>query len=102
MRPILGPMKRASPDAKTIELIETLIGFDTVSRNSNLGLIEWVRDTLKRLGIASRLSYDKARAKANLFATLGEAREAGIALCGHTDVVPVDGQPWDSDRKSVV
>ncbi len=85
------------PRAQTLELIETLIGFDTVSRNSNLGLIEWVRDYLKRLGAASRLSYDATKKKANLFATLGEPREAGLALCGHTDVVPVDGQPWSSD-----
>jgi acetylornithine deacetylase len=85
----------ASP--QTLELVRTLIGFDTVSRNSNLGLIEWVRDHLKRLGVAARLSYDAPRAKANLFATLGEGAEGGLVLCGHTDVVPVDGQPWDSD-----
>lgn len=83
--------------ARTLELVEKLIGFDTVSRNSNLGLIEWARDHLKRLGVASRLSYDAARAKANLFATLGDARAPGLVLCGHTDVVPVDGQPWDTD-----
>lgn len=85
------------PRAQTIELVEKLIGFDTVSRNSNLGLIEWVRDYLRRLGVESRLTYDAAGAKANLFATLGDPRGAGIVLCGHTDVVPVDGQPWDSD-----
>jgi len=90
-------MTRASPRPQTLELVEKLIGFDTVSRNSNLGLIEWTRDHLKRLGVESRLSYDAARAKANLFATLGEARAPGLVLCGHTDVVPVDGQPWDSD-----
>ena len=84
----------------TLAVIETLIGFDTVSRNSNLGLIEWVRDYLQKLGAGSRLSYDAARGKANLFATLAggsSAREAGIALCGHTDVVPVDGHPWMTD-----
>jgi acetylornithine deacetylase len=87
----------AGPRPQTSALIETLIGFDTVSRNSNLGLIEWVRDYLKRLGVASRLTYDAAGAKANLFATLGEARDGGIVLSGHTDVVPVDGQPWNTD-----
>ena len=92
-------MKRESPPphARTLELVAQLIGFDTVSRNSNLGLIEWVRDYLKRLGVESRLSYDASRKKANLFATLGAARGAGLALCGHTDVVPVDGQAWDAD-----
>lgn len=92
-------MTRPSPPprAQTLGLVEKLIEFDTVSRNSNLGLIEWVRDYLRRLGVEPRLTYDAARAKANLFATLGDARGAGIVLCGHTDVVPVDGQPWDSD-----
>lgn len=86
-----------APRARSIELIEQLIGFDTVSRNSNLGLIEWLRDDLKRLGVAARLSYDAKREKANLFATLGEPRGGGIVLSGHTDVVPVDGQPWETD-----
>jgi acetylornithine deacetylase len=92
----MNPADR-SPSASTLEILETLIGFDTVSRNSNLGLIEWVRDRLKRLGVASRLSYDATRAKANLLATLGDETEGGLVLCGHTDVVPVDGQPWDGD-----
>jgi acetylornithine deacetylase len=90
-------MTHGSPQPQTLELAGELIGFDTVSRNSNLGLIEWVRDHLKRLGVESRLTYDATRGKANLFATLGDARGTGIVLCGHTDVVPVDGQPWDSD-----
>jgi acetylornithine deacetylase len=90
-------MDPATPSARTLELAETLIGFDTVSRNSNLGLIEWVRDYLKRLGVAARLSYDAAGKKANLLATLGGGAEGGLVLCGHTDVVPVDGQPWESD-----
>jgi len=83
--------------SRSLELLEALIGFDTVSRNSNLGLIEWVRDYLKRLGVDARLSYDPTKNKANLFATLGKSREQGLVLCGHTDVVPVDGQPWDTD-----
>ena len=89
----------------TLSIAETLIGFDTVSRNSNLGLIEWTRDHLKALGIDSRLTYDKSRGKANLLATLGPAEgtagqgpaEGGLVLCGHTDVVPIDGQDWHTD-----
>lgn len=82
---------------KTIELLETLIGFDTTSRESNLGLIEFVRDHLLALGLDVRLSYDAQKRKANLFATLGDPKARGIVLCGHTDVVPVDGQAWDTD-----
>jgi len=80
--------------------IERLIGFDTVSRNSNLGLIETVRDHLAAQGFVSTLTYDAAGAKANLFATLpaDDGRQTGgLVLSGHTDVVPVDGQDWSSD-----
>ncbi|MEN3290892.1 MAG: acetylornithine deacetylase [Burkholderiales bacterium] len=87
----------AVPSPKVLEMIERLIAFPTVSRDSNLGLIEWVRDHLQRIGVASRLTYDRSGQKANLFATLGEGRDGGIVLSGHTDVVPVDGQDWDTD-----
>jgi acetylornithine deacetylase len=83
--------------AETWELIQRLVGFDTTSRDSNLGLIEWVRDWLARQGVASRLTYDPDGTKANLFATIGSGTRPGIVLSGHTDVVPVDGQPWDTD-----
>ena len=82
---------------ETIALIERLIGFDTTSRDSNLGLIEWTRDYLKGHGIESRLTYDAGGKKANLFATVQKGAKPGIVLSGHTDVVPVDGQDWASD-----
>lgn len=84
----------------SMAMIEKLISFDTTSRDSNLGLIEWVRDWLKQQGIASSLVYNNEKTKANLFATIhgsGAPVRPGIVLSGHTDVVPVDGQPWDSD-----
>ena len=82
---------------ETFALIERLIGFDTTSRGSNLGLIEWARDYLKAYGIESRLTYDATGKKANLFATVQKGAKPGIVLSGHTDVVPVDGQNWASD-----
>ena len=82
---------------ETLEMIQRLVGFDTTSRESNLGLIEWVRDWLQRLGVESRLTYDAERKKANLFATIAKGTRPGIVLSGHTDVVPVDGQPWETD-----
>ena len=85
------------PSERTLEILRTLVGFDTVSHNSNLGLIEWVRDLLARQGVASRLTYDADRRKANLFATVGEPRPGGLILSGHTDVVPVEGQAWTCD-----
>lgn len=85
------------PSAKTIEFIEELVRFDTVSRNSNLALIDFVRGYLADLGIDSRLVPDETGKKANLFATIGPADVPGIVLSGHTDVVPVDGQDWATD-----
>jgi acetylornithine deacetylase len=85
----------------SLDLIRTLVGFDTTSRDSNLALIEWVRDYLAGHGVASTLTFDDDRRKANLFATLpardGNVTHGGIVLSGHTDVVPVDGQPWATD-----
>jgi acetylornithine deacetylase len=89
------PTPPIKPD--TYALIERLIGFDTTSRDSNLGLIEWTRDYLKGYGIPSRLTYDATGKKANLFATVQKGNKPGIVLSGHTDVVPVDGQNWASD-----
>jgi len=83
------------------DMIERLIAFDTTSRNSNLELIEDVRDYLAGLGVESHLTYDDDRRKANLYATLGPTDRGGIALSGHSDVVPVDGQDWSSDPWTV-
>ena len=85
----------AAPDS--VDMIRRLVGFPTVSRDSNLDLIEFVRDYLKPLGAEVRLTFDDERRKANLFATLGPSGKPGIVLSGHTDVVPVDGQAWDTD-----
>lgn len=81
----------------SLPLLQRLVGFDTVSRHSNLGLIEWVRDDLVHQGVPFRLTYDSQQHKANLFATVGEGPAPGLILSGHTDVVPVDGQDWHSD-----
>lgn len=85
------------PSAELMAMIERLIAFPTVSRDSNLGLIEWTRDYLAGMGVSSRLTYDASGKKANLFATLGGGSRPGLVLSGHTDVVPVDGQAWDTD-----
>jgi acetylornithine deacetylase len=88
---------------RAVEILHDLIGFDTVSRNSNLALIDYVADHLKSLGIESELIRDETGAKANLFATVGgPAGVPGIVLSGHTDVVPVEGQAWDSDPFTLV
>jgi acetylornithine deacetylase len=84
-----------SPQA--LELARSLVRINTVSENSNLDLIDLVRSELARHGVKSRLTFNEERTKANLFATLGEGRPAGIILSGHTDTVPWDGQDWKFD-----
>lgn len=81
----------------TRELLDRLIGFDTTSHLSNLPLIDFVRDYLNGFGIKSELIFSEDRTKANLYATIGPADLGGVVLSGHTDVVPVEGQAWDSD-----
>lgn len=84
----------------TLNWLEKLVAIDTTSRNSNLGLIETVRDSLAAQGLKPWLAGNAEGTKANLFCTLpaqdGQT-QGGIVLSGHTDVVPVDGQPWTSD-----
>jgi acetylornithine deacetylase len=82
-------------DAVTI--LENLVRFDTVSAKSNLALIDWVADYLDGYGVNSALIRSAEGSKANLFATLGPDDRGGVVLSGHTDVVPVAGQSWDSD-----
>ena len=80
--------------------LQTLVAMDTTSRNSNLHLIEHVRDALAAHGVQVQLFKSPDGAKSNLFATLPAhdgSTQGGIVLSGHTDVVPVDGQAWDTD-----
>ncbi|WP_410481880.1 acetylornithine deacetylase [Pseudomonas plecoglossicida] len=75
-------------------LLARLIGFATVSRDSNVALIGFIRDYLAELGVESELFHNPEGTKANLFATIGPQDVGGVVLSGHTDVVPVDGQAW--------
>ncbi len=86
-----------APVHGTIALLERLVAFDTVSRNSNLECIAFIRDYLASHGVQSRLTYDETGRKANLYATIGPADRPGVALSGHVDVVPVDDQVWSRD-----
>ena len=87
---------QVAPSAQVIEHVSSLIGFDTVSRNSNLALIEWAANRLESAGAQVRFDYNESRSKANLLATFGQG-PGGVVLSGHTDVVPVDGQAWSGD-----
>jgi acetylornithine deacetylase len=97
------PMHPVKPlSSRSLDLAKTFVRMNTVSANSNLALIHFIRDELLALGVKSRLSYNSDKTKANLFATLGEGKPAGIILSGHTDTVPWDGQDWSEDPLSGV
>ncbi|MEN8892888.1 acetylornithine deacetylase [Planktotalea arctica] len=88
-----------------LELMSKLISFPTVSCDSNLPLIDWVEAYLNGHGITGHRFYDdkdgRLVEKAALFAHVGPEVEGGIVLSGHTDVVPIEGQPWDTDPWTV-
>ncbi len=83
-------------------ILERLISFPTVSRDSNLPLVDWVEDYLKGHGITAHRHYGEDNEKAALFAHVGPWEEGAVVLSGHTDVVPVDGQPWAGDPFKLV
>jgi acetylornithine deacetylase len=85
------------PDYSAKELLARLVAFDTTSHKSNLGIVAFIEDYLAQHGIRSELVPSEDGQKASLYATVGPAGVAGIGLSGHTDVVPVDGQTWDTD-----
>ena len=96
--------QKSSYPNDSIEWLKRLIGFDTVSRHSNLALIEEVQGYCESLGLSPVLTFNEDRSKANLFVTVlagkdseQEVTSGGIVLSGHTDVVPVEGQDWDSN-----
>lgn len=93
-------MARLTLSDRSLEFAQRLVRMNTVSDRSNLELIEFARDHLAGLGVRSRLTYNAERTKANLFATLGAGKPAGVILSGHTDTVPWDGQDWSVDPLS--
>lgn len=79
------------------QMLEKLVSFDTISSKSNLHLMAFIQEYLESYGIASKLIHDPSGTKANLHAVIGPQDVPGVVLSGHTDVVPVEGQAWDSD-----
>lgn len=92
------PAPIAVPQTFTpVQMLDRLVGFDTVSSKSNLPLITFVADYLRSHGITPEILPNEDGTKANLWATIGPEVAGGVVLSGHTDVVPVDGQAWDTD-----
>jgi acetylornithine deacetylase len=85
------------PSYSAAELLSRLVHFDTTSHRSNLGLVSFVEDYLAQHGVESHLVPNAEATKASLYASIGPSGVPGVALSGHTDVVPVEGQTWSSD-----
>ncbi|EEW26457.1 acetylornithine deacetylase [Rhodobacter ferrooxidans] len=84
------------------QILDRLVAFPTVSRDSNLALIGWVEDYLASHGVAAQRVWNTERTKAAVYANIGPQVTGGVVLSGHSDVVPVDGQSWTTDPWSVV
>ncbi len=87
---------------RTVATLGELIAFPTVSSDSNLAMIDHLAGRLTAVGARCEVLRDGSGTKANLFATLGPEGDGGLMLCGHTDVVPVDEQPWTADPFTMV
>lgn len=94
--PFLGTETAEAP-ADTIALLERLVGFNTTSDRSNLAIIGFIAAYLERHEVSYRLSHNPAGDKANIHAVIGAPGPGGLALSGHVDTVPVEGQSWTSD-----
>lgn len=81
----------------SIDMLARLVAFPTVSRDSNLPLIDWVEEHLEGVGARCRRTWNGDETKANLYAAVGPDAPGGVVLSGHTDVVPTDGQDWHTD-----
>ncbi|GKY88566.1 acetylornithine deacetylase [Sinisalibacter aestuarii] len=89
-------------DLSARDILDKLVSFPTVSSESNLALVDWVEDYLAAHGVRAHRVYNDDGTKAALYANIGPEVEGGVVLSGHTDVVPVEGQAWDTDPFEVV
>ena len=82
---------------KTLEILDALIGFDTVSHKSNLDLVAYVEALLRAADFRVTRLASPCGTKAGLYAEIGPEVDGGLLLSAHTDVVPVEGQVWTKD-----
>ena len=89
----------------TLRILTDLIKFQTVSGKSNIKLIEYCENELKRSGASSFKTFNNTKTQANLFSSIGANKEnekEGIILSGHTDVVPAVSKEWTSDPYTAI
>lgn len=79
------------------EILAKLILFPVLGGESNLSIIHWIKNYIEGFGIETQLVPNKTNTKFSLHCRIGPAINGGVVLSGHTDVVPVKGQNWDTD-----
>lgn len=87
----------ADDRATTLQILDDLVAFPTVTSDSNLELIAYASERLEAAGAELTTTHDDTGSKANVHATIGPLVDGGVAVSGHTDVVPADGDGWNSD-----
>jgi len=87
----------SDPLDRTIAILESLVGFASISGRPTRDIVSYIQDYLAGHGIETTLSFDEAGERANVFATIGPEMDGGVVLNGHTDIVPVEGQKWSTD-----
>lgn len=95
------PAVQAARLSNAVEILERLVGFDSLSGRPTHGIVGYIKEYLSCHGIEVSLSFDDAGERANVFATIGPGVDGGVVLNGHTDVVSVEGQTWSSDPFSL-
>ena len=84
------------------EILAKLVSFDVLSKQNNLALVNWITDYIKQYNIETVYVYNEEKTQASLHCRIGPAVDGGIILSGHTDVIPVKGQPWETDPFELV
>ncbi|MEO1536628.1 MAG: acetylornithine deacetylase [Pseudomonadota bacterium] len=84
------------------EIMNALVSFPTVSRDTNIPLVDWIEGYLTDLGVTSYRHVKPTETKKHaIFCSVGPDVPGGVVLSGHTDVVPIDGQDWATDPWTV-
>ena len=82
---------------KVEDILAKLVSFPVLGGDSNLEIIHWIQNYIESFGLETTLVPNEEKTKASLHCRIGPSVDGGVILSGHTDVVPVKGQAWDSD-----
>ena len=84
------------------DILAKLVSFPVLGGDSNLSIIHWIKEYIETFEVATTLVPNNEGTKASLHCRIGPAVDGGVILSGHTDVVPVEGQAWDTDPFTLV